>query len=34
MISYDQESMPNENVSADGINFKWDKPFFLICNKP
>lgn len=34
MTAYDANSMPNENITADGINFKWNEPFFLICNKP
>lgn len=34
MSAYDSNSYPTDLVTEDGINFLYDKPFFLICNMP
>ena len=35
MTAYDEKSLPSEEVIAiNGVSFKYDKPFFLICNFP
>ena len=34
MTVYDENSLPNETISTDGIHFKYNRPFFMICNKP
>ena len=35
MTAYDEKSAPSEEVvSINGVSFKYDKPFFLICNFP
>ena len=33
MSAYDEKSMPNEDISIDGLHFTYNKPFFLIGNK-
>lgn len=33
MSPYDEKSMPNEDISIDGLHFTYNKPFFLIGNK-
>ena len=33
--AFDENSQPSEDVvSVNGVSFKYDKPFFLICNYP
>ena len=35
MTAYNEKSLPSEDVlSVNGVSFKYDKPFFLICNYP
>ena len=35
MSAYDEKSQPSSEVIAiNGLSFKYDKPFFLICNYP
>ena len=35
MSAYDEKSQPSTDVIAiNGLSFKYDKPFFLICNYP
>lgn len=33
MIAYDEDFMPSEEITSDGLAFKYNKPFFMICNK-
>ena len=34
MIAYDADFMPSNDITTDGLEFKTNQPFFMICNMP